>query len=740
MVAMKDLKEIKNFRKDLSVDEQSEYLKMYLGIDERVSKKWSQIDEPRSLDDAPTDEVLVYGPITNNSMFAEFFGGTSPESFKIALANAEPKDGVVTVRINSPGGEVSAGSAIRQAMKEHKGEIIAKVDGLAASAATGVAMAADKVLMAELSEAMFHLPHSIAFGNSLNMQAAKEMLEATNQSMAQVYDQSLAYDDFDFDDGMGLMKGSDGNGTWVNAQQAIKMNFADGYIESGDATPNEPGAVSSTAFMGIPLALLTQPATKTQEPQGGDKVMEPTSPTGTAVATPLFDPLTGNPIEPATQANQTPVPGSKEERWQAIRAMSDLATAAGMPDVAKLGITAILDDKPISELAEQIASLSIMKSTHSDNVKDQAGRPYDPKLLMSYMLNPNDSTLQQKAAKEIDKSKAAQEEMSDAERAFITPQSTVISMRDIFGADDYLKQEAHMNGGRFSAPRADIPVSDNKFKPTNIRESDWLPLLFEQNALASRCTVFTDLKGDQKFPAVNTIADVTYNEVGAAAEASASTAMAVTTREVSLTPHQATGHINVSFLSLLNSPVLDTVIRSTLRMHVTDTIDENLLVGVAASHEPTGILTIAGTNNVDYGDVSATEYSPTYKNVLAGRQKVVEANAMRGGETYVWRPDKAVDLMIANKTGTGSDPVWGDGDSIRGIPALESNYFATGNADDVITGFFAEMRHIYVGIWANLIITLDTVSNDAQAVYRFRYFHDQALPYPKAISKFAQTD
>ena len=138
--------------------------------------------------------------------------------------------------------------------------------------------------------------------------------------------------------------------------------------------------------------------------------------------------------------------------------------------------------------------------------------------------------------------------------------------------------------------------------------------------------------------------------------------------------------------------------------------------------------------------MSANDIAISYEDALRARQTIIESNIPMGGQTYLLRPDKAVDLMLDGRA-EGSPAALSNGMILgTGAPAIETNYFASGNADNTVTGIFGDLGHVYVGLWADLIVTLDTVSNDAQAVYRFRFFNDHAIPYPKSQCTLTQDD
>ena len=104
-------------------------------------------------------ELLLYGSISENSWWGD---NVSPKRFKEDLDNLGNVSEIV-VRIYSGGGDVFAANAIYSMLKDHPAKITVKIDGLAASSATFVAMAGDEILMARNAYFMIHLPSMSAY-------------------------------------------------------------------------------------------------------------------------------------------------------------------------------------------------------------------------------------------------------------------------------------------------------------------------------------------------------------------------------------------------------------------------------------------------------------------------------------------------------------------------------------------------------------------------------------------------
>lgn len=162
----------------------------------------------------------------------------TPSMFKSELFAGK---GDVTIWLNSPGGDCVAASQIYAMLTDYKGNVTVKIDGLAASAASVIAMAGTKVLMAPTALMMVHNPLTIAIGDSAEMQKAVAMLDEVKNGIINAYHiktnqnrTKLAH----------LMDAE----TWLSAHKAIELGFADGILEDEKrANPMETYAFSRRA-------------------------------------------------------------------------------------------------------------------------------------------------------------------------------------------------------------------------------------------------------------------------------------------------------------------------------------------------------------------------------------------------------------------------------------------------------------------------------------------------------------
>ena len=162
----------------------------------------------------------------------------NPKAIKQALNEANGAD--VELEINSPGGYVDAGSEIYTALKEYSGKVTAKITGQACSAASWIALAADRVEMSPTAQMMIHRASTISIGNSDDLASDLNALNSLDKSFVDLYSQRTG---LDAQEVYRLMC----NTTWMNAKEAVDKGFADEIMFQNDKKPalvNADGSLS----------------------------------------------------------------------------------------------------------------------------------------------------------------------------------------------------------------------------------------------------------------------------------------------------------------------------------------------------------------------------------------------------------------------------------------------------------------------------------------------------------------
>jgi ATP-dependent Clp protease protease subunit len=162
--------------------------------------------------------LYLDGVIAEDSWFDD---DVTPKAFKAELTAGE---GDIVIWLNSPGGDCIAASQIYTMLMDYKGTVTVKIDGIAASAASVIAMAGTTVLMAPTALMMVHNPLTVAIGDSEEMKKAIAMLSEVKESIINAYEIKTGQSRTKLSH---LMDAE----TWLNAKKAIELGFADGILE-----------------------------------------------------------------------------------------------------------------------------------------------------------------------------------------------------------------------------------------------------------------------------------------------------------------------------------------------------------------------------------------------------------------------------------------------------------------------------------------------------------------------------
>ena len=180
--------------------------------------------------------LYLNGTIAEESWYED---DVTPKLFKDELMSGT---GDITVFINSPGGDCVAAAQIYNMLMEYNGNVTVKIDGIAASAASVIAMAGTRVLMSPVSLMMIHNPLTVAIGDSEEMKKAIDMLGEVKESIINAYELKT---------GLSRAKLSHmmDSETWMNAQKALELGFADGILfQNDDSVSDFSNAENSFTF------------------------------------------------------------------------------------------------------------------------------------------------------------------------------------------------------------------------------------------------------------------------------------------------------------------------------------------------------------------------------------------------------------------------------------------------------------------------------------------------------------
>ena len=187
--------------------------------------------------DSDTGErtLVLNGQIAEDSWFGD---EVTPAIFRDELMKGE---GNITVWINSPGGDVFAAAQIYNMLMDYKGNVTVRIDGLAASAASMIAMAGTTVEMSPVGMLMIHNPSTAVIGNTKEMQAAIQMLDEVKESILNAYELKTGQSRQSLSD---LMDAE----SWMNAKKAVELGFADKILFANEDEEKQSEGVEAMLF------------------------------------------------------------------------------------------------------------------------------------------------------------------------------------------------------------------------------------------------------------------------------------------------------------------------------------------------------------------------------------------------------------------------------------------------------------------------------------------------------------
>lgn len=222
-----------------------------------MNKNWFEIKAAATV--GARAQVYIFGVIVDYKWDAE---DVTAKEFLDAINPLGDFD----LRINSPGGSVTAGNAMYNGLRRHQGRIDVYIEGIAASMASVVAMAGTRIIMPANAMMMIHDPWSYAVGNSSEMRKSADILDKMKIGMVAAYADKSGMETTEIEK---LMTAE----TWITAAEAVKMGFAD-EIEA--AVPVS-AHFDLSRYNNVPQALLSPPprvVAQNNPKPGGDPIMK----------------------------------------------------------------------------------------------------------------------------------------------------------------------------------------------------------------------------------------------------------------------------------------------------------------------------------------------------------------------------------------------------------------------------------------------------------------------------------
>jgi ATP-dependent protease ClpP protease subunit len=313
-------------------------------------------------DEPTTAELLIFAAIGD----WEDFGEVSAKGFARDLAALPSSVKRLDIHINSPGGSVFEAQAIYSRLADHRSDKVVYVDGLAASAASIVAMVGQKIYIRANANMMIHLPSGFAMGNADDMRTLASALDSITESMINVYAKRTGLDRDELRD---LLAAE----TWFSPQDAVEKGFADevrGVVKAAAIVAekrviingiehdlsrfhNVPAFTASTPTKGVTM----KPKANAGAPPANPPEHEdpPAAPNPPAPAAPPPNPPPNAPPPPNTAPQPVaPPPAAESDYDKGIRVERERVSALqklDKPATHDIVTKAIAEGKQVSDIA-----------------------------------------------------------------------------------------------------------------------------------------------------------------------------------------------------------------------------------------------------------------------------------------------------------------------------------------------------------------------------------------------------
>jgi ATP-dependent Clp endopeptidase proteolytic subunit ClpP len=196
----------------------------------KAGSDWFRIVEAKK---GEATKVYIYDEIG--------FWGTTAKDFAAQLSEIDSDE--IELHLNSPGGSVFDGLAIMAALKDHKAKVVAKVDGMAASAASFILQAADERLITRNAQVMIHDAKAYAGGNAAQMRKAAELLDRVSDNIADIY--AVRSGQGTVESWRAIMVAGD---EWYSGNEAVEAGLVDAVVDNPEEDEDEPEEASSNSW------------------------------------------------------------------------------------------------------------------------------------------------------------------------------------------------------------------------------------------------------------------------------------------------------------------------------------------------------------------------------------------------------------------------------------------------------------------------------------------------------------
>ncbi len=599
----------------------------------------------------------------------------------------------IDVHINSPGGSVVDGLAIYNALERHPATVTCYIDGLAASIASVIALAGNRVVMADNALFMIHNPWGCAQGDSNEMRKMADLLDKFRDSIVGVYAKKCGMADAE------IIAAMDAE-TWMNAEEAQAFGFVD-EISGQLAMAAMSFDVAALGFRKAPAAIV-KPAAPTNEPADSSALTQ-------APVAKIME------VVVMTQAAAAPATGARDFSKEAVEIVT-MCNTSGCSNKAADFIAAQLSP---DQVGKQILDLF-----HSGAIAAPASEAA-PIVDMGREAKNYSYARAIAAGLELREGRAASGLEVDIHQEICKK----------------LPQNYAAKGGIFIPQRVQntalTTTGTNTGKETVFQEYgefiDILRNMMGTTRMGAR--ILTGLVGPIAFPKQTGASTLVWTGENSGSDISASN---VTFGSVTMTPKtcMATGALSRQLI-IQSTPDVEGIIRNDLAMIHALGWDLAALHGTGQNNQPLGLYGQTGVNAVAMGGV------PTFGKLVDMATAIATYNALFGNTGFLTNPLMAGKLMqTLVASAAGSKMIW-EGTHIEGVvagfAACATNQVsaALGSGNDEIGILFGNWSDLMIGMWGALEILVDPYSMKKQGLLEITSFQmaDVAARRGESFSK-----
>jgi len=688
----------------------------------KQAKKFWQIKNSVANEEA---EMLLYGEIGSNA----WEDSVTAKEFAKELKEVEDSK-ILNVRINSPGGDVFAGQAIYSMLKRCKAQVIVYIDGLAASIASLVAMAGDKVIMPKNSMMMIHKPWTVSAGNSDDMNKTIERLEKAEESMLSAYQDKTGLEISEIKE---LLAAE----TWLTASEAVNKGFADEIEDTelvaklNDSTLEINGeSINIKEFKNFKAEWYSgnEGLTAKKEKGAGDREKpaqtQPQANKDNTVNRTMkgkntmlkarclslgldYDALVASGLEDSAITTMC----DKVEAGTNAQA-SAKAENERVQNLIKLGEEYKMQDKAMDfikngksvdsfkdelikgiEIKDQNPIENNNKSSFGIGMSVDEARNFSFVKLINALTNPTDRNAQKAASKEFEYCEAAADKYGVKNKGVIIPAEALLVPL---------------------MPKAAINTSVGEpLIPTTLQMGSFIELLRNKCVVLQLARQLNGLVGNVDIPRQTSGASGYW--VG---EDTAPTASDATFDQLQLRMKTVGGNTYVTRNMIKQTTMdMEAFVREDLATALALAIDKAALYGTGTTNQPKGLALTTGVNTVNFAAANA----PTYKELVEMETEIGADNAAVDSMAYIINAKTKGHCKTTQKFPNNTDGggvIWEPGDQINGYRALVTNQVADG---DVFLGNFADF---IVGLFGGLEILVDPYTYSAKGAIQVTGFQD----------------